>query len=148
MFDPEKQEDRLLFLFNSFAGSVHNGPWSVQKCPHYFMDSFGNSIEPDELCLVRGSGGPGSKPRRLSMASALRVWELLIADNGREQDFVESMRLAARDAAKDEAEAEAESYEDAHDTADGDPADDDPADDGPADDGPADDGPGGDDPAE
>ena len=116
MFDPERQEDRLLFLLNSFAGSVPAGPWSLQKCPHYYMDSFGNSIEPYEPCLVRDS--PGSKPRRLSLTSAQRVWELLIADNGREQDFVASMRLAARDLTREDAEAEVESYEDIHDAGD------------------------------
>ncbi len=116
MFDPERQEDRLLFLLNSFAGSVDDGPWSLQKCPHYYMDSFGNSIEADEPCLVRES--PGAKPRRLSLTSAQRVWELLIADNGREQDFVESMRLAARDQRREHAEAEAESLDDLHDIGD------------------------------
>ncbi len=118
MLDPEKQEDRFLFLLNSFAGSVPDGPWSLEKCPHYYMDSFGNSIKAGEPCLVREGAGPRSKPRRLSLTSAQRVWELLITDNGREQDFVENMRLAARDLRREDAEAEAESYEDIHDPED------------------------------
>lgn len=110
MFDPTNQEDRLLFLLNSFAGSVHQGPWKVQKSSGFHLDSFGNAIQSGEICFER-NGGAG-KPRRLSVASALRIWELLIADNDREQDFVESMRLAGREFAREDAEAEAESRED------------------------------------
>jgi hypothetical protein len=112
MFDPDSQEDRLLFLLNSFAGSVVGGPWVLGKNTQYHMDAFGESIRVDDTYFARRSGNADS--RRLSVHSARLLWDLLIEDNGRQEEFRENMIQAQRELQRGEAEAGAESYEDMH----------------------------------
>ncbi len=113
MFNPDAEEERFLFLLNSFAGSVTSGPWSAHKSTQYHMDEFGNSIRVGDLFLLRA--GPTNHVRRLSLDSARRLWSVLIEDNGRSDEFRLSMQQAQRQIYRDEAEAEGESYEDLRD---------------------------------
>ncbi len=113
MYDPESQEDRLLFLLNSFAGAVAGGPWVLRKSTQYHMDDFGESIRVNDAYFARKSGS--TDVRRLSLHSARRLWELLIEDNGRQQEFRDSMLQAQRELLRADTEAEAETYEDMHD---------------------------------
>ena len=93
MFDPDSHEDRLLFLLNSFAGTVDGGPWTVQTSQRYYMDEFGNSIRAGAVYFFREHAGQVA--RRSALPSALRLWELLIDDNDRGEDMRQSM-LAIR----------------------------------------------------
>ncbi len=113
MYDPESQEDRLLFLLNSFAGAVAGGPWVLGKSVQYHMDDFGESIRVGDQYFARKNGS--TDVRRLSVHSARRLWELLIEDNGRAAEFRESMRQAQRELLRADTEAEAETFEDMQD---------------------------------
>lgn len=113
MLNPDQMEDCLLYLLNSFAGSVEAGPWALVRSAQYHMDDFGESIRMGDFYFARRNAGV--ELRRLSVYSAQRVWQLLIADNGREDEFRESMVEALRDLQRDASEAEAESREDLYD---------------------------------
>ena len=110
MFDPDSQEDRLLFLLNSFAGAVNGGPWTAQTSQRFYMDEFGNAIRAGTAYFLREHAGRAV--RRLALPSALRLWDLLIADNDRGEDMRQSMLDAQHQIARSDAEAEADSYED------------------------------------
>jgi hypothetical protein len=112
MFDPDSQEDRLLFLLNSFAGSILEGPWVLGKSTQYHMDEFGESIRVGDIYFARRIGN--ADLRRLAAPSARLLWSLLIDDNNRQDEFRENMIQAQRELRRAEAEAEAESYEDMH----------------------------------